>query len=156
MKDWLYSKGAKYDKVKIVTQKTGYRGGIATKSIKVIDLWSVERRSHHIHTQVRTDHTIVGETKPYLQVSSTQKHRTLIAQTYNHLDLPSLIKSLGQLSIPTLSRHPASGPFLLPYQLQHLRINRIARLYFLVSNQGKSHGPQERLWRCLFRFPSFL
>ena len=35
MKDWLYPKGAMYEKVKIVTQKKGYRGGIATKSIKV-------------------------------------------------------------------------------------------------------------------------
>ena len=35
MKQWLYLKGANYDKVKIVTQKKGYRGGIATKSIKV-------------------------------------------------------------------------------------------------------------------------
>ena len=35
MKDWLYPKGAKYDKVKIATQQKGYRGAIALKSIKV-------------------------------------------------------------------------------------------------------------------------
>lgn len=35
MKQWLYPKGANYDKVKVVTQKKGYRGAIATKSIKV-------------------------------------------------------------------------------------------------------------------------
>ncbi len=38
MKNWLYPKGAKYDKVKIVTQKKGYRGAIATKSINVFVL----------------------------------------------------------------------------------------------------------------------
>lgn len=36
MKNWLYPKGANYDKVKVVTQKKGYRGAIATKSIKVL------------------------------------------------------------------------------------------------------------------------
>lgn len=36
MKEWLYPKGANYDKVKIVNQKQGYRGAIAVKSIKVI------------------------------------------------------------------------------------------------------------------------
>lgn len=35
MRQWLYPKGANYDKVKVVTQKKGYRGAIATKSIKV-------------------------------------------------------------------------------------------------------------------------
>ncbi len=51
MKDWLYPKGAKYDKVKIVTQKKGYRGAIATKSIKVFDILNYqERRSHSFYT----------------------------------------------------------------------------------------------------------
>jgi len=36
MKQWLYPKGAKYDKVKVVTQKKGYRGAIATKAVKVV------------------------------------------------------------------------------------------------------------------------
>lgn len=34
MKNWLYPKGAAYDKVKVVTQKKGYRGAVATKSIQ--------------------------------------------------------------------------------------------------------------------------
>jgi hypothetical protein len=35
MKEWLYLKGANYNKVKVVNQQQGYRGVIATKSIKV-------------------------------------------------------------------------------------------------------------------------
>ena len=35
MKEWLYPAGARYDKLKIVNLYDGYRGVIATHSIKV-------------------------------------------------------------------------------------------------------------------------
>lgn len=60
MKNWLYPKGAQYDKVKIVTQKKGYRGAIASKSIQVIIHINTERLSHCLHTQVRITYFIIG------------------------------------------------------------------------------------------------
>ena len=45
MKQWLYPKGANYDKVKVVTQKKGYRGAIAIKSIKVFFILNKIRKT---------------------------------------------------------------------------------------------------------------
>lgn len=67
MKSWLYPNGACYDKVHILNLYgiKDYRGGIATKSIKVFLYYQhyinyIERLNYCVYTEVRVDYIGIG------------------------------------------------------------------------------------------------
>jgi hypothetical protein len=104
MKNWLYPKGAKYDKVKIVTQKKGYRGAIATKSIRVICIITLEKLSHRLHTQIITSLTLDGPLATNLNRSYAKTNLTSLAKTHSHVFAFAGASFFGE-KVPVLSLH---------------------------------------------------
>jgi hypothetical protein len=68
MKSWLYSSGARYDKVKIINFYgiKDYRGGIAAKSIQVflyIIAIYIERLNYCVYSQILVNYLGISQRK---------------------------------------------------------------------------------------------
>lgn len=157
MKNWLYPKGAKYDKVKIVTQKKGYRGAIATKSIRVIHKITIEKRSHRLHTEIIASFTLDGSWPSHFDHTRTKANRTSFTKAHTYVFTFARASFFGEnIPIPSLYWNFTDWSFMFSDKLLHWGVNWTDRIHLLVSDTVKGDGPKKRLWCCLLCMRGFL